>query len=236
MSEAQQVQAILEKMDVIRVSQVKPGDSKFLVGRICSTEFPITAPVSNNPCVYYNVVCEHYVQRETQDAEGNQQVSWEWEHLFSEEKQANFLLADPPGQPVFVPAQSCSLKVYVKFDAGGEEGGGGFMKVDPSDNNPHLRALLQRHGVNCDSYFGIFAEPRIRYREGTFSVNEMIAVLGTASQGSMNGIPTMILNPCQTSALNEKYFEDNNWSGTDIKSWNALTSSNSLIPLMTQDI
>jgi hypothetical protein len=230
MSEADQVKAVLEKLSVVRAAEVKPGDSKFVVGRICATQTPVISPVSNSPCVFYRVVCEHYVKRVSQEPDGTTRTDWRWEHLFTESKQSNFLLADPPGQAVFVPAESYPMKVFLRFDSGGEEGGmGGFFKVDPSDNNPHLKALLRRNGADCDNYFGVFAEPRIRYREGCFRVNEMIAVLGTASQGHMNGIPTMLLNPCQTNAYSEKYFEENGWSGTDIKSWNALTSNSSLI-------
>ena len=119
MSEADQVKAVLEKLEVVRGSQIKAGESKFVVGRICATQNPVIAPVSNLPCVYYKVVCEHYVERTTQDANGNTQTYWQWEYLFTETRQSNFLLADPPGQAIFVPAESFPLKVYVKEDAGG---------------------------------------------------------------------------------------------------------------------
>jgi hypothetical protein len=228
MDEGAQVKQILAKMEVVRASQVKPGDTKFVVGRVVCTEQPVIAPVSNQPVVYYKIRCEEYVRHESTDEEGRVNVTFSWEHLFTEKKQANFLLADAAGQAVYVPAATGEMKVYVKEDSGGQESGG-FFQCNPSDNNPHLKALLQRHGADGNKYFGNFDKPQIRYREGTFSVNEMVAVLGTASMSQVNGVPVMVLNPAASAALNEAYFEKNEWSGKDIKCWEKLTDPPALV-------
>lgn len=160
---------ILKKVEVVRASELKAGDTKFVVGRVVLTQNPVIAPVSNSPCVYYKVVCEEYVtkHRTVQEEGGgsHQETYQEWEHMFTETKQANFLLADPLAQAaIFVPADQFSLKVYVKQDSNGASGGArGFFDCDPSSDNPHLKALLQRHGADSNKFFGInISSPRIR--------------------------------------------------------------------------
>jgi hypothetical protein len=224
LSEDAKIREILDKIEIVAVRDVKPGDSKFVVGRVVLTKQNLIAPISQRPCVYYEVVCEK--EREYQDSEGH--THREWVHFFTEIKTSDFMLADPSAQQgVYVQASTTSFKVYAKEDARGAEGGfgSGWLRSEASDSNPHLQALLNRHHADNK----LFGDPKIRYREGSFCVNEQVAVMGTAQQGSINGIPTLLLNPCHSETFSEAYFEEHKWSGLEVKCWKTLTQTPSLI-------
>lgn len=229
LSEDAQIQKVLKKMEICRVKDAKVGHSKFFVGRIALTQTPIYAPISNLPVAYYELDVEHLVTRQHQDEQGNTHTTRTWEHLLHDQKCSNFILSDPEGPPLYVPGELTTVKFYTLVNASGAGGGGNiFQSADPAGGNEALRAVLQRHGVATKpGFFG--STPEIRYREGCFSVNEICAVLGTVSQGNIMGCPVLTLSPCQTSALNEAYFQANQWESHDIKSWEALTATNSLI-------
>ena len=57
----------------------------------------------------------------------------------------------------------------------------------------------------------------------------MVAVLGVATPGLINGISMNIINPCTTKSLDESYFKAHNWSNLDKMCWAGLTKDNSII-------
>ena len=186
----------------------------------------LVAPVSQKPCVYYEVRCDK--EHTHKDDDGNTHTSWN--ELFREIRSVDFLLSDGEGPSVYVPAGNSSMKVYAVEDCGGEEGGRLFkFRPEMSDNNPHLQALLDRHGADGRGGFFGGDGPKIRYYEGSFAVNEQVAVLGTATQGNVNGVPVISLAPAASSAYNETYFEQHGWSGLEQKCWASLTENPSLI-------
>lgn len=228
LSDDAKIREILDKIEVVRSSEIRAGDSKFAVGRVVLTGKSLIAPVSKRPCVYYEVVCERYVTHT--DSEGKK--THRWEHFFTEINKCDFILADPSAQQfAYVPGSSFNMKIYSVEDAGGAEGGlgSGWAKPEASDSNPYLQAMLDRHGADGKGFFGMGGGPEIRYREGCFCVNEQVAILGTATQSSMNGTPVLMLNPCKQDAYTEAYFEQHNWSGLEIKCWQSLTENSSLI-------
>jgi hypothetical protein len=225
MSEDGQIRQILGKIEVVPANKAVAGDSKFVVGRVVlAAATSLIAPVSQKKCAYYEVTCERLVTHT--DQEGH--TTHTWEHFFTEIQKCDFFLADPSApQGVYVPGTNHNMKMYSVEDAGGAEGGmgSGFFSPEQSDTNPHLQALLNRHGADG----GFMGGPKIRYREGCFAVNEQVAVLGTAVQSSINGVPVLLLNPCKTEAYTEAYFEQHQWNGLDIGCWQALTKDSSLI-------
>jgi hypothetical protein len=228
LSEDGKIQVILRKLDVARASQIQPGMTKFVVGRvILSQRQKVIAPVSQRECAYFEFHCERL--HTYKDEEGN--THKQWVHFFDEYGKADFLLGDPEGQVVYVPASSHAFKMYTKEDSGGQEGGqfGSWGSFEPSDANPHLRGVLERHGALGREFFGIDTGPAIRYREGSFTANELVAILGTASQSQVNGSPCLLLSPVASSALSEEYFEKNEWSGMERKCWEKLTSESSFL-------
>lgn len=211
---------VLKKLPVARVKDAIEGQAKFHVGRVVMMQNPMMSPISNTPCAYYEVEVEKLVKRGK---------SHHWKVLFRESKCSDFILADPEGNPAFVPGISNTVKFYAQVDARGS-GGGAFHTPVPTSTNPGLNALLQRHGVSTEGFFGSsIGSPRLRYREGTYHVNEVVAILGVPTQGVVNGVPMTILHPCDPKSIPDSYFQRNNWSGLEKDCWNDLTSSRSLI-------
>mmetsp|Transcript_10834 Transcript_10834/g.16494 ORF Transcript_10834/g.16494 Transcript_10834/m.16494 type:complete len:420 (-) Transcript_10834:259-1518(-) len=218
-NERSMIDRVLEKMEPVRVSQIKDGSRNFVVGRVVLTQEPFIAPISNRECAYYEFHCERLVSH----GDSNR-----WEHLFTEVRSSNFLLVDPPGQAVYVPAESNKVKLFVKHDASGREKGGFFPSTDK--NNKVLQELLEKHGAaGKEGIFGNLSKPTVRFREGCFSVNEVVAMLGTCVQADMQGVPVFLLQPCTSTMFSAEYFQQHNWSEVDQKCWNKLTESSVLI-------
>jgi len=221
----------MQKLPVARVKDITPGDHRFWVGRVTLTQQPLIAPVSNYPCAYYEAFVEHYVKYETHttDENGNthSQTNYRWDPLFTEQKCSDFILSDPEGTPCYVPGGQTAVKFYTQVTAGGGSGGNSFFEMTQSNLNPHLEAMLQRHGHSSFSFFG--QGKKLRYREGIFSVNEVVAILGTASAGNIQGCPIAVLSPCRTEILDQAWFEKNQWDEVDQKCWAALTRNASFI-------
>lgn len=220
-----QIKKILEKVEIVTVSNLNFGETKFAVGRtvqIQGQDTSLIAPVSQKPCVYYEVRCEK--EEITRDEEGREQRRWV--RLFYEQRYVDFLLSDGIAN-IYVPAATNQMKVYTVVDAHGQENGGLFsiFTTDESDTNPHLKALLNRHGVGN---YG-FHSSKIRYREGCFALNEQVAVMGTASHSQSHAGTTLMLLPVKGDAYTDEYFEQHGWSGLEIKCWHALTETPSLI-------
>lgn len=216
-------------MEVVKASQMVSGDTKFAVGRVVQVQSQkLISPVGQKACVYYEVRCEKEVKYT--DEHGNTHTTWQ--RMFYEEKCVDFMLSDGSGMVVYVPASAVNMKVYAVEDAQGQEGGGKGMfnfRPEMSDTNPHLQALLDRHGA--DGRGGLFGGdgPKIRFFEGCFAVNEQVAVMGSAEQTNVNGCPVMQLAPAKPNAYNETYFEQHGWSGVDVQCWQDLTQTPSLI-------
>lgn len=227
LSEDDQIKKVLVRLDVVLASHIKVGDSKFAVGRVIQSHQTICSPVSNRPCVYYEVVVEQEEEEKYTDADGNEHRRMVWRQVCREIKKTDFLLSDGNGSPLFIPFSQCDAKIYAVEDSGGEQGG--FFEPRASDNNALLKELLQRHGVLGVNFFGINTGPRIRYREGIFAVNEQVAVLGCASMSTINGYGIMVLNPCKSTDLTDAYFEENKWTDLEIKSWKKLTEHGALL-------
>ena len=222
--------AFPDKVEVVQCSTMVAGDTKFAVGRVQQVQNQVLiSPVGQKPCVYYEVRCEREVQHT--DDEGNTHTSWR--DYFQEERSVDFLLADGSGPPVYVPASNNPMKVYTIEDAQGQEGGGsnffGFGRPELSDTNPHLQALLDRHGADGRGGFFGGDGPKIRYYEGCFGVNEQVAVMGTASQSSINGVAVMALAAAKEDSYSDTYFEQHGWSGMEVECWKSLTKTPSLI-------
>lgn len=210
----------MNKLDVTRVKDMHLGDLKFFVGRIVLAQEPIISPISNTPCVFYEVFVERRVAR------GKRRV---WEPYFSEERCADFILSDPEGGSAFVSGTSNPVKFYTKIDVNGG-GGGAFRSPVATDNNPLLKDLLQRRGVRTEGFFGsTIGSDQIRYREGSFHVNEMVAILGVATASIVNGVSMKTIKPCTTKSLDETYMKAHNWSNLDKMCWADLTKNNSII-------
>jgi hypothetical protein len=222
MSEDAQIRSVLSKMEVVKVSDLLPGQSKFVVGRVCLTKDFITAPVSGRQCVYYEVHCE---REESHKNPETGEVTKFWVPCFNETKQTDFIIADGSGKSAFVPGSTSKMKMYAMEDSQGQEQHT-RMSWTPhsstqSDRNPHLKAMLQRHGA--------LSYANIRYREGCFTPNETIAILGTATASTLSGNSVMMLSPVVSSVLTEEYFEKNEWSGLERKCWENLTETPCII-------
>ena len=213
----------------LRASEAVAGETKFIVGRIVLSQNPIIAPISQQPCVYYEVVCEEYVRRVSTDSDGNEDVSYGWESFLLERSQTDFLLADAAGQSVWVPALSFSMRVISKEKAQWCEENDDGLYCNPCQPNPPLFSLLERHGVNVSKYFGSIGKPKMRFREESFCVNDLVAVLGTPTQSLINGVPMLVINPATSDCFDEAYFEKNGWEGKHRKRWAQITSTPSLI-------
>ena len=158
------------------------------------------------------------------DSDGNDQEHYRWKSVLTESSQTDFLLADAAGQSVWVPAGSCLFGVIsqqFRVDDG--------LFCNPLQPNPPLFSLLERHGVNVAKYFGSASKPRIRYREESFSVNDLVAVLGTPTQSQINGVPVLVLNPATSDCFDEAYFEKNGWGERERMSWKQHTNPPSLL-------
>jgi hypothetical protein len=90
-----------------------------------------------------------------------------------------------------------------------------------------IEDMLKRNGQRGS--FGRDDQGKFRYHESSFTVNEQVAVLGTAQPHTHQGVNLTILTPPSTNMLNQEYFDANGWSGNDIKSWEALTKTPSVI-------
>lgn len=68
---------------------------------------------------------------------------------------------------------------------------------------------------------------RFRYEEASFDVNELVAALGVVSPAKdpYTQKPVKVLNPFSSTTLTEAFFEDNEWTDWDKRSWNDLCKS-----------
>ena len=164
------------------------------------------------------------MRRVSTDSDGNEDVSYRWESFLTESSQSDFLLADAAGQSVWVPAGSCLMSGCTKER---REDDGVFC--NPLHPNPPLFSLLERHGVNVSRYFGSMGKPRMRFREESFCVNDLVAVLGTTQQSQINGVPVLVLYPATSNCFDEAYFEKNGWEDIHRKCCAQMTSTPYLI-------
>ena len=144
---------------------------------------------------------------------------------------SDFLLADPQGAPAFVPGSKYKTKFYSVEDISDQDTshGRGIKSFFTGDmgRKDTIEEMLRRHGQQ--SMFGGDDKGKFRYHESSFSVNEQVAILGTAQPYNHQGVSITILNPPDTSILTEDYFAANEWTDNEKKSWEALTAQPSVI-------
>lgn len=220
LSEDSKIQRVLLKFDVTRASQLRPNDTKIVVGRVVLVGQALMAPVSRKPCVYYEVLVEEYVQN------GDERY---WKQLFREIRGTDFLLVDPPGHSAYIPAGSVAVKFYAQEDTIRGQSGG-WMFHNHAHRNPDITALLQRNGVSeCTNVLGMSKHRELRYREGCFDVNEMVGIFGKASATVHNGLNMMRLEPCNQRDLSKDECMRRGWTDLEYECWLKLTASPALL-------
>ena len=140
----------------------------------------------------------------------------------------NVITSSKEGTPktsCLLPARSCLMNVILK-DWWDDDG----VFCNPCHSNPTLFSLLERQGVNISHYFGSMGRPKMRFREESFSVNDLVAVLDTTQQSQINGVPVLVLNPATSDCFDEAYFKKNGWEEKHRKCWAQLTSTPSFFP------
>ena len=99
------------------------------------------------------------------------------------------MLSDGQGQPLYVPAAPNRMRLCEAEKEGTTEQGN-------VKRNPHAEELLDQHdpAIASSSHHG-----EIRCYEISFAVNDLVAVLGTATLSDVGGVAVLCLNsePCQ---------------------------------------
>jgi hypothetical protein len=142
---------------------------------------------------------------------------------------SDFILADPQGTPAFVPGSRYKTKFYSVVDESNQDSGGGMKGFFTGDmgRSDTIEAMLRRH--NQHGRFGGSDPAKFRYHESSFTVNEQVAILGTAQPYNHQGCAITLLSPPSSTILTEEYFEANQWSENEKKSWEALTAQPSVV-------
>lgn len=211
----QKIALLLGKIPVTRINTVTEDVVKFYVGRIFTTTAPLRSPVSNTPCVYYELVVEQ--QEET------------WKQVVYEQRAADFYLGDSESLPVFVPAgTSKAVKFSVENAVTEGTGGGTFGSKLPT--TPAFEAILKNHGVHKSGIFGTSIGSKIlRYRESIYRIGDTVGILGIASPELLNGTQLYVLRPCARSALSHAYFRRHKWNSFETDAWHTLTDDKCFI-------
>lgn len=228
LDEGAKVGRILEKFPAIPARGAQPGSLCKCVGRVAlAGQMPFYAPGSGAPCVYYHVKVEQEFEDISEDQDGRIRRSFRWEKIADDEQFVDFYLQDGASK-VFVRG---SDRAHCKIQGNRKSGGtSGMWNIPP----PGIRALISfrnpNHRWHGNGFDIEFATGRYRYTEAAYKVNDLLAGLGVI-QPALNpmGQPIMMLVPFSENTLDDAYFEQNNWSDFDKRSWHDLLKNPSVL-------
>ena len=204
--------------------------------------------------MWYRVkVYEERIRRNvTTDADGNRRenISHYWHLLVDDERFTDFYLQDG-AHKLFINGSNrglCRIQVHTKHCSSS-----GTTVVVYGTNHHHPTHHLLSQGAQDFGRSSFFNAPppgiqmliasrltgwggwgsmghrtgRFRYEEASFDVNELVAALGVVSPAKdpYTQQPVKVLNPFTSTTLNEAFFEDNEWTDWDKRSWNDLCKS-----------
>ena len=221
LSEGAKVGRVLEKFPALPASQAQPGLLQKVVGRVVlASQMPFYAPGSGKPCVYYHVKVEQEFEDIRRDAEGNTHSTYRWQTVVEDERFVDFYLQDGAHKVYVRGSDRAHCKIQGSEDRGRSSG---LWNQPP----PGIRALIMFrlpqftwHGMGRDIEF---ATGRYRYTEASFDVNELVAGLGVVQAATdAMGQSLMMLVPFNERTLDDAYFQQNNWSDFDKRSWHDL--------------
>lgn len=129
-----------------------------LVGKVRALAAPLTAPLSQRPCVAYEL--------ELQVLEGRG-----WKRLIIRRDAVAFTLTDAQGTALVQP--HANFELGLRDDL---EGSNRWYSRSRPEHLGRLRTLLQSMGVEVDGWLGL--ERSFRFREGVLEPGESAAVQG----------------------------------------------------------
>lgn len=142
------------------VTEVQEGAIVKLVGRATLAGAPLTAPISERPCLAWNVAIE--VRR----GSGNKK---RWREVHQDSDVRGFVLEDATGRARIDVSRA---RVVLSEDhRAGHDGGW-------SDGSVALLAYCGGRGVDTSTFFG--GSVPVRSREGVIDLGELVTVMGVA--------------------------------------------------------
>jgi hypothetical protein len=199
---AQEMAAIIQKMDVCPISALLESKKRVAVGRVLACTQPLISPLTFRRCVMYRITAEII------DAQGNSQI------LFTEKRVEDFFLTDCSSL-LYIP-----VLVYDEVFVGKDVDR--LPPLDPS--NYHLyRELFARNGHVIDSY------PTVRLNEDIFQIGEQIAILGRPEYTSINGVTVLQLLPTNKDQYDPRWYQKHNFDPIEMAKWESFISHGKLV-------
>lgn len=140
-----------------KIQDVQDGAIVKIVGQVKVEETPLEAPFSGQMCVYYVSTVQESSSRDDNA----------WDEVLRESKSMDFWVEDETGRAL---VRASTLKIAVIKD---NDFASGLFKDAPE----RLERFLARHGQKST---GWVLNRSLKYKEGTFAIDESIAVLGKA--------------------------------------------------------
>jgi hypothetical protein len=134
---------------------------------------PVTAPFTQGPCVYYQVLVEEERKRTVTTSKGTRTETY-WVTIYQE---------DTGGTPFYLDDGTGKLRVV---PTGADMVMGEHFHLRPGlfgDIPPHVVKYLGGKGVDCHGLFG-FEKP-LRFTEKSFAVGEPIFALGACRKSGV---------------------------------------------------
>ena len=222
----------MKKFEPVPVSNISPQTYQKIIGRIVPagnrTQYLYT-PYSGRPCVYFRILIEeeylkteHYTERRgDREIRKTRQVR-RWRQIVDTEQSIDFYIQDGATKCFVHAANRRSVKIEAEWDTN-EQSGGMFDQQPP----PGVVALLG-YRVNAQ-YMNAFSlmltgngrTGRMRYKESSFDVNELVAAMGVSCPATdpYSGQPVYALFPPDQSMMSEKAMDQMGWSNWDNLSW-----------------
>lgn len=155
-SEAAKIRRALRGARKVAIVEAKEGEIVKLTGRVRPAGQTLRAPLSNRPCVFFEVTVEEY---------RSSGKSGRWVQVIRESEGVDFLVEDGTGKAL---VRGDGMKVLAVKDH--DRRSGTF-----NDATPDLEAFLARHGRKSTGW--VFNKS-LRYKEGAFEPGETVTVLG----------------------------------------------------------
>jgi hypothetical protein len=226
-SEGARVGKVLDIFQPVPASKARDNVLQKVVGRVVlASDQPFYAPVSGQPCVYFETkVREERIERRvSHDSNGNRNVYFVnvWYTIAVSNQFQNFYLQDG-SHKVYVPGSRGTCRIQSL------KGGGlsGYWQGMPP---PGVQAMINQYFMARGEVFWGWGAidgrrtGRYEYTERSFDVNELVAALGVpvSAQDPYTNTPCKIIQPFAQDTLTEEWMKENDWSLLQRKSWETL--------------
>lgn len=238
MNDEQKVDMVLRKFPAKPAREAVDNMLQKVVGRVVScgeiqgvAGNVLWAPASGKPCVFYSIkIEEEYKVTEHDDETGTSTTRSEWETILEDSQSRDFYLQDGAVKILVNGANSEKCKISSEAQVDDSDAGWFRSKEPPLGVRQLVGVRNPGFSWYTDNDHDGDVEVRrrtgdLRWTERSFDLNETLACLGVPAQGvdAYTGQPVKIMQPINEECLTEEYFEQNEWSSFEKKSWHTLT-------------